>query len=458
VVSAIYERFASLAAGAPRAVALIDGRDGRRFDRDALMRQAEALAARLTAAGLRARELVAVPLPNSIELVAVFLAAAKLDLVIVPVDRDAPDSEIGALLNHFAVRGLVYRADRSSNEVAVTVRDTASPELPPDIRLVKLSSGSTGKPKGILTTEANLIADSGNICASMDIRPGDINLGAIPLTHSYGFSNLIMPLFLQGTALVISNDYLPQSIVNLCNEQRCTVVPLIPMVFDHLAAAASGDFETVRTFLSAGAPLTASVSRRFRERFGQPVHNFYGCSECGGIAYDRAGAAVERGIVGSAMENVALEVDAATNRLTVRSASVATGYLHSAGEQQLFEPGTFVTDDLVTRDGGGELALTGRIGDQINTAGRKVNPREVEQVILQLAGVREAKVFGAPAGARGEVVAAAVVADPDVTRDQIREHCRRTLSSYKVPRIVKLLEQIPLDERGKFKRSALEAL
>jgi long-chain acyl-CoA synthetase len=454
----IYERFVSLAAEAPDAIALIDGRDGRRLDRSALLRQADQLATQLTAAGMHPRELVALPLPNSAELAAVVLAASKLDLVIVPVDRDAPDSEVGALLSHFAIRGLVYRPDRLSSEVAITVREAQTPALPPEVRLVKLSSGSTGKPKGILTTEANLVADAESICASMDLRPDDINLGAIPFTHSYGFSNLMMPLFLQGTAVVISNDYLPQSIVDLANAQRCTVVPLIPMVFDHLAAASAGSFETVRTFLSAGAPLTASVSRKFRERFGQPIHNFYGCSECGGIAYDRAGAAVERGVVGTAMSEVALEVDAATSRLTVRSAAVAVGYLHSATEQQPFTPGMFVTDDLVCRESSGELTLTGRIGDQINTAGRKVNPREVEQVILQMPGVREVRVFGAAAGARGEVVAAAVVADPDVTRDQIREHCRVRLSSYKVPRIVKLLEQIPVDERGKFKRSALEAL
>jgi acyl-CoA synthetase (AMP-forming)/AMP-acid ligase II len=94
----------------------------------------------------------------------------------------------------------------------------------------------------------------------------------------------------------------------------------------------------------------------------------------------------------------------------------------------------------------------------INTAGKKVNPREVEQVILQIDGVRQAKVYGEPAGARGEVVAAAIVANPDVTRDQVREFCRRRLSSHKVPRIVKLIDAIPVDERGKVKRAALAEL
>src|SRR6185436_4278193 len=106
----------------------------------------------------------------------------------------------------------------------------------------------------------------------------------------------------------------------------------------------------------------------------------------------------------------------------------------------------------------GELALIGRAGDLINTAGRKVNPREVESVILQLEGVREAKVYGEPAGARGEVVAAAVVAMPNVTREEIREFCRARLSLHKVPRIIKIIDEMPVDERGKVRRAALASL
>ena len=172
-----------------------------------------------------------------------------------------------------------------------------------------------------MTTEANLIADCENICTTMDIRPGDLNLGAIPFSHSYGFSNLVTPLLLQGTPVVFSNDYLPQSIVDLANRFRCTVAPLIPMVFAHLITAAHGSFESVRTFISAGAPLPPFTSRRFRERFGIEIHSFYGCSECGGITYDREGGAVERGTVGTALEGVDVIHDG--GRLAVRSDSVA---------------------------------------------------------------------------------------------------------------------------------------
>ena len=431
----MFQRFTSLVHEAPDAPALIDGTTGFVTTRGMLLARAGEIAAQLAASGVRPRSGFAIQLPNSVEFVATFLAAVKLDLVVFLIDRDATGNEVAAIHRHFGI-------GRPAN-------------VPPDARLVKLTSGSTAMPKGIVTTEANLVADCTNICVTMGIEPDDINLGAIPFSHSYGFSNLVMPLLVQGTPVVVSNDYLPQSLVELANAHRCTVAPLIPMVFEHLATAAHGSFETVRTFISAGAPLPASTSRKFRERFGIDIHSFYGCSECGGITYDRRGGAVERGTVGGALAGVTLTTE--ERRLSIRSGSVAAGYLFDASTFQPFAGGAFVSDDLVEeRDG--EVAVIGRASDLINTAGKKVNPREVEAVLLQIDGVTEAKVYGEPAGARGEVVAAAIVATPDVTRELVREFCRARLSLHKVPRIVKLIDRMPVDERGKVKRAALAAL
>ena len=444
------ETFLSLVSQDPDAAALIEGASGHVTTRAALLARARERVRELNAAGILEGDAIGVQLPNSVDFIATFLAALELGLVVAPIDRDAPETEVASILTHFSLRGLVYKT-------AITTRNARRPPVPHEARLMKLTSGSTGRPKGIVASEANLAADCTNIASTMDIRASDRNLGAIPFSHSYGFSNLVTPLLMQGTSIVYSNDYLPHSIIELANRHACTVVPGIPMMFEHLIGV-DGEFTSVRTFLSAGAPLPASTSRRFRERFGIPIHTFYGCSECGGITYDREGAAVERGTVGNAMDNVTLTIDPSSRRLTVRSSSVALGYLHDATSFQSFENGSFTTDDLVEHDARGEVVLTGRVGDLINTAGKKVNPREVEQIILQMNGVRQAKVYGEPAGARGEVVAAAVVAEPDVTREQVREFCRARLSLHKVPRIVKLIEQIPVDERGKVKRAALALL
>ncbi|HEX7192494.1 MAG TPA: class I adenylate-forming enzyme family protein [Thermoanaerobaculia bacterium] len=415
-------RFLELVDTDPDAVALIE--HDRVVTRAALLDRVRELAPRF-----RAGELVALQLPNSADFVATLVAAVDRGAIVVLFDRDAPKSEVAAVMNHFG-----------------------RPKLPPEARVLKLTSGSTGMPKAIVCSIDNLIADATNICSTMDIRSTDTNLGAIPFSHSYGFSNLVTPLLIQGTAVVVSNEYLPLSLIALANRHRCTVAPLIPMVFEHLASLPldDGRFESVRTFISAGAPLLPSTSKRFRERFGIDIHSFYGCSEVGGIAYDRTGGAVERGTVGAALNGVTIDG-------TIRGENVTLGYLLDADTFIPFD-GKFTPDDIIEHRDNDEIALVGRISDWINTAGKKVNPREVEQVILQIDGVREVKVYGEPAGSRGEVVAAAVVANEEVTRETIRDFCRSRLSSHKVPRIVKLIDAIPVDERGKVRRAALAAL
>ena len=422
----MFERFGSLAAEAPGSPAIVEATTGRVVSRAMLLARALELAG-----DVRPGQLMAVQLPNSAEFVALILAILRQRAIAVLIDRDASDAEVARIRSHFGER----------------------PALPPETRVIKLTSGSSGKPKGILTTEENLLADCQQICSTMGIAADDVNFGAIPLSHSYGFSNLVTPLIVQGTPIVISNDYLPQTIVDACNRYRCTVLPGIPMMFDHLASSEVRGFATVRTFISAGAPLPPTTSRKFRERFASPIHSFYGCSECGGITYDRAGAAAERGSVGSAMDGVTISLR--DSRLVVRSESVALGYWQESSFAPF--PGEFVTDDLAeVRER--EVVLTGRASELINAAGKKINPREIEHVIMQIDGVRQVKVYGEPAGARGEVVAAAIVASEDVTREQVRAFCRERLSLHKVPRIVKLIERIPVDERGKIRRSALASL
>jgi long-chain acyl-CoA synthetase len=193
----MFERFRSLAKTNPDATALIDGATGAITSRGELLAKAETFAAQLVAAGMREGDALALQLPNSVDFVAAFLAALQLRLLVVPIDRDAADTEVARILGHFAVRGLISR------QLAVGSRqETNRPAVPAATRLIKLTSGSTGAPKGIVTTEANLIADCENICTTMDIRADDLNLGAIPFSHSYGFSNLVTPLLLQGTPVV----------------------------------------------------------------------------------------------------------------------------------------------------------------------------------------------------------------------------------------------------------------
>src|SRR5688572_7399185 len=164
----MFQRFQSLAIEAPDRVALIDGRSGAFVSRKGLLDRASTIAGELRRAGLTNGDLVAVQLPNSVDFVAAWLAILQEGLVLVPIDRDAPEIEVGQILSYFAVRGLVYRGERSATGISISTRIVEDrPPLPATARLIKLTSGSTGLPKGIVTSEANLIADFENIVSSM---------------------------------------------------------------------------------------------------------------------------------------------------------------------------------------------------------------------------------------------------------------------------------------------------
>jgi long-chain acyl-CoA synthetase len=211
------------------------------------------------------------------------------------------------------------------------------------------------------------------------------------------------------------------------------------------------------------------------------VHVFYGASECGGICYDRAGGAAERGTVGSPVEGVSVELVAVEpamvasgagdpgaeraagggeGRVAVRSPAVATGYLAGGGLEasDRLAGGRYLTDDLAAwRDG--ELALVGRLNDLINVKGKKVNPREVERVLGELAAVEEVVVSSSAGEGREAVVRAVIACRPGtLSPEEVVAWCRQRLAEHKVPRSVLLVDELPHTLRGKLDRQALAGL
>jgi acyl-coenzyme A synthetase/AMP-(fatty) acid ligase len=214
----------------------------------------------------------------------------------------------------------------------------------------------------------------------------------------------------------------------------------------------------LRLCISAGAPLPAAVAKKFREKFNLSIHSFYGASECGGICYDRETANEGEGFVGQPMKGVGVELinpNAPTSQIQVRSPAVADGYFPEPDDEKLGN-GIFVPDDLLARDKSG-FNIVGRISDVINVAGKKVNPAEVEAHLLRFGGVRQAVVFGLPAGAglRNEEVAACVVVSPQVSESDLLRFCRAALSTWQVPKRIFVVGAIPMNERGKMSRRDL---
>ena len=148
-----------------------------------------------------------------------------------------------------------------------------------------------------------------------------------------------------------------------------------------------------------------------------------------------------------------LETQTKSSQVRVRSEAVADGYFPVPNEEKLGR-GFFVPDDLLQKSGE-EFRIVGRTSDVINVAGKKVNPAEVEAILLRHEGVRQAVVFGRESASRNQEVAACVVALCDVKESQLLEFCRRRLSSWQVPKQILLVAEIPVTERGKISRRDL---
>lgn len=442
-------------------------------DVDALARAA---GGRLAGAPLAPGTLVGLAAANGPGFLASLLALRRAGLAALLLDAQIPETEARRALCALGAPALLRcpegwpRGPESwsllTPRAAIDRTEPAPPifPAPPDTAVVKLTSGSTGAPRGIAASAEALLADDAALTLTMGLSAADRLLTTIPLSHSYGLASLALPALVRGTLLVIPEAASVYDPFVTAARLGATFFPTVPAYLDALARM--GDPpprpESLQLVITAGAPLAATASARFREAFGLPVHVFYGSSECGGICYDREGGAAERGTVGAPVEGVRVtlepmdEAPSDSGRVVVESPAVSAGYLPEPDER--LADGRFRAGDLAVWQGA-EIALRGRVDDLVNIKGRKVNPREVEAILAGLPGVDEAVVLGVPVAGRGEILRAVVACrSGGLTTSEVVAWCRGHLSAHKVPRSVILLEALPRNARGKLDRAALLAL
>ena len=429
---------------------------------DSLARAAGGL---LAAERLPPGSIVGLAAANGPGFLASLVALRRAGLAVLLLDAQTPGPEALRILRALGAPALL----RCPSGWPVGPRDwslTTEPVPPifPGAAVIKLTSGSTGTPRGIAASAEALLADDDALTRTMGLTEKDRLLAAIPLAHSYGLASLVLPALVRGAVLAMPDEAGIYDPFATAARTGATFFPTVPAYLDALVRMSDPPArpESLRLVITAGAPLSAATSARFRQAFGLPVHVFYGSSECGGICYDRQGGAAERGTVGSPVEGVRItlepvgEGEREGGRVTVESPAVSRSYLPEADDR--LRDGRFRAGDLaVWRDG--ELALQGRVDDLVNIKGKKVNPREVESVLCGLAGVEEAAVLGVAVPGRGEILRAVVACPPGrLSSGEILAWCREHLSAHKVPRSVILVEALPRNARGKLDRSALQTL
>jgi acyl-coenzyme A synthetase/AMP-(fatty) acid ligase len=409
-------------------------------------REAGEWAARLEI--FKAGAVLGVQMGNSPAWPALVLAAMRLGLILLPLGRHMAREEREAALAACGAGGLV-------SEGEIEIRGAATTGLQ-GCNFLKLTSGTTSRPRAIRFTAAQLAADCDNICETMGIREDDLNFGVIPFSHSYGFSNLVTPLLCRGVALAASEERMPRAILNDLAATGATVFPGMPLFYEKLAEMDGGPgLPALRLCISAGAPLPARVGEAFSGRFGLKVHTFYGASECGGIGYDaREELLYEEGFVGKAMRGVEITPLSETGRIAVLSAAVGDGYFPEPDPETL-GGGRFVPGDMV-RMGPRGMYIEGRATEVINIAGRKVNPAEIEERLARCPGVRQVVVFGVASALRNEEIVACV--SGSAAAEEVLRYARGVLSDWQAPRDIWMVEEVPVNDRGKVSRRELARL
>jgi acyl-CoA synthetase (AMP-forming)/AMP-acid ligase II len=350
-------------------------------------------------------------------------------------------------------------------------------DLPPDT-LVSLNytSGTTGSPKGVRRTHRNRLASL--VAMTFDVLGAvpaatDVYLHAGPITHTSGL--FVLPFLAAGATQLIHPRYDPQALVEAVREQGVTHTALVPtMIARLLAAPDSGPLENLKMLGYAGAPMPPEQIRQAYQRLTRNLVQYYGLVEAIppvtvlDAADHAAGLGGEPDLLTSAGRScfgVEVRVVDESGRslppgevgeVITRGDHVMGGYWGAAGESvRAVRDGWLHTGDLGRLDGKGRLWLVDRKGDMIITGGYNVYPREVEDVIAEVPGVREVAVVGAADPEWGQRIVALYTgsAGPDT----LAEHCRARLAGYKKPKEFRRVEAFPLNATGKIAKNLLRA-
>jgi acyl-CoA synthetase (AMP-forming)/AMP-acid ligase II len=454
------------------------------------------LAAGLTRLGLRRGDRIVLLMPNRIELVESLWAAFHGGFVAVPVNWHLHPDEVGYIVGHSgaaavvisdetaaatrtlpeAVRVLhVARSDGSGTgldyeDVLAAGPAPAVDTAPDEPAWLFYTSGTTGRPKGATLTHRNLAAMTGAYFADLDpVADASTYLHAAPLTHGSGM--YLLPSTARGATQVVAPGagFSGAEFVRLIDEHRVTHAAfLAPTMLKRVVAEAHGrTFPGLRSIVVGGAALYQEDLRAAVEVFGPIVTQMYGQGEAPMTitVMPAAQAPARPGSCGRAFHGVEVRIadpsgdplpEGADGEVLVRGDVVMRGYWDDPGATAAALAGGWLhTGDIGHLDAAGYLHLTDRAKDVIITGGSNVYPREVEEVLLTHPAVREAAVIGVPDPEWGESIRAFVVATGGPSAAELIAHCRDRLASFKKPREVVFVTELPKNATGKILKREL---
>jgi malonyl-CoA/methylmalonyl-CoA synthetase len=432
-------------------------------------RTANALASRGFVKGDR----LCVCLANCIELIDLYLACVKLGVIFVPVNILYRDREIAHIVDDAEPKLFVDERnvrELCGSEVAELRGGEAEPRnlgtsrprnLPhggDDPVAIIYTSGTTGTSKGAVLTHNNFLANTVNLLTSWRITSHDRFLLALPLFHIHALGNGLHTWLVSGCRMRLLERFDHKTAAGEFLDFQPTLFFGVPTVYVRLLDTPADVAQTIgrsmRLFVSGSAPLPPHVLERFRELFGHTILERYGMTETFMNTSNPYVGERRPGTVGSPLPGISIRIE--DGELYVRGPNVFAGYWRrpEATAAAFTNDGYFRTGDLAEVSEDGCVTLLGRKSDLIISGGFNIYPREIEELLLEQRGVREAAVAGAPDELRGEVPVAYIVGDFDP--DDLARVCREQLASFKVPRAFHRVETIPRTALGKVQKHLLQ--
>ena len=451
-----------------------------------LEQRSNRLAHALQARGLVRGDRVAFFLANRVEVIDLWLAGVKLGLLLVPINVLYRERELRHILADAAPTAVITSRDLAPHLPADATRwdvDALAAEAAPrsaqrpaavpcdaetPLALI-YTSGTTGASKGAVLTQGNFATNGLALVTSWGINASDRYLAALPLFHVHGLANGLHCWLFSGCHMRLFERFEHAKAATWFTEYRPTLFFGVPTIFVRLlelpAATARAIGASLRLAVSGSAPLPAEVLEQFGEQFGQVILERYGMTETLMNVSNPYAGERRAGTVGVPLPHVAVKIcdeagapvaDGTVGELWVKGPNVCAGYWRRPdATAAAWRDGWFRTGDIGVRAADGYITLQGRRSDLIISGGFNLYPREIEEVLLEQPGIREAAVVGAPDPVRGEVPVAYVVTDAAFDEPAVRARLATQLASFKLPRAIVRIEALPRTALGKVQKHLL---
>ncbi len=451
--------------------------------------RSNAMARELAARGLTRGDRLGFFLPNYVEFIDLFLACVKLGVIVVPINVLYREREITHIVSDAepkavaTTEGLAQFIPAETNvwKIAELAASASTQDAArvwtaidgDDPAAIVYTSGTTGKSKGAVLTHNNFAANTVNILTCWRITDEDCYLAVLPLFHVHGLGNGIHAWLASGCKMKLVEKFDLQLAPAWFESFQPTLLFAVPTVYVRLLELpeelARRIGEKMRLFVCGSAPLPAQTLEEFQTKFDHRILERYGMSETLMNISNPYEGERRAGAVGLPLPGVSVKLlnqerqpvaEGEIGEVYVKGPNVCAGYWRRPdATAEAFVDGDdgrwFRTGDLGQRSADGYYTLCGRRTDLIISGGFNIYPREIEELLLELPGVREVVVCGVPDERRGELPVAYVVADDQFDEARAETVCRQSLASFKVPRAFIRVESLPRTALGKIQKHLL---